>query len=268
METPMRRATNIGRFGILVVGYGVAAALAVTSPTAVADPAAPFNPLPLIPDPAAVPAEVPSTLNLAISVDGFSLFSSGSAQAESGTGGIAIAYGTDSIANAGGGGDTGLFDSAFADGANSTALAGTGDFDSSAASGAGSQAFSGLGNFDYAAASGTDSLAAVGGFKNDSSSFDYGSAVGTDSNAESGDFAGFTGQSDGNVATVFDPFGTEGSTAYAGDGLADLASVFGDNSDAYAGLSGSFDIAAVFGDSLGTANATGGNFLLDILPSL
>jgi len=33
-------------------------------------------------------------------------------------------------------------------------------------------------------------------------------------------------------------------------------------------LAGSYDLAAVFGDSLGTASATGGNFLLDILPSL
>lgn len=264
----MGHAKSIGRFGNLAVGIGIGAALAATSPTAVADPAAPFNPLPFVPDLLAAPAQVPSTLDLAISVDGVSLLSLGSADAESGTGGIAIAYGADSFANAGAGDDPGMFDTAFAAGTDSEAMAGSGDFDSASANGVDSDAFSGDGNFDGASASGTDSLAAVGGFANDLSSFDYGSAVGTDSNAESGVFEGFSGQSDGDIATVFDPSGTEGSTAFAGNGLADLASVFGDNSDAYAGLAGSYDLAAVFGDSLGTASATGGNFLLDILPSM
>ena len=58
--------------------------------------------------------------------------------------------------------------------------------------------------------------------------------MGTDTSAESGVFEGFSGQSDGDIATVFDPFGTEGSTALAGNGLADLASVFGDGSSAHA----------------------------------
>jgi hypothetical protein len=263
----MRHATITARFSILAVGICIGAALAATSP-ATADPASPFNPLPFVPDLTAAPAEVPSTLNLAISVDGIPLFSSGTASAESGTGGIAIAYGDDAFANAGGGADTGMFDTAFANGPDSVALAGSGNFDNSAASGIDSQAFSADGNFDSASANGTDSLAAVGGFENVLSSFDYGSAVGTDTNAESGVIGGFSGQSGGDIATVFDPFGTEGSTASAANGLADLASVFGDNSNADAGFAGSFDLAAALGDNLGTASATGGNFLLDILPSL
>jgi hypothetical protein len=50
-----------------------------------------------------------------------------------------------------------------------------------------------------------------------------------------------------DTALVFDPFGTEGSTAYAGEG--------------------NFDLAAAFGDML-HADATEFNFLVDILPSL
>jgi len=264
----MRHATSIGRFSILAAGIGIGAALAATSPTAAADPAAPFNPLPFVPDLTAAPAQVPSTLDLAISVNGVPLLSLGSATAESGTGGIAIAYGDGSFANAGAGGNPGLFDTAFADGTDSVAQAGSGNFDSAAANGTGSEAFAVDGNFDSGSASGTGSLAAVGGFGTDMSSFDYGSAVGTDANAESGVFEGFSGQSDGDIATVFDPVGTESSTAFAGNGLADLASVFGDNSDASAGLAGSYDLAVVFGADLSSTAATGGNFLVDILPSL
>ena len=57
-----------------------------------------------------------------------------------------------------------------------------------------------------------------------------------------------------NIATVFDPFGTLGSTAVAGEGL---------------DIPGNFDLAAVFGDGFDTfPGATGGNFLVEILPSL
>jgi hypothetical protein len=53
--------------------------------------------------------------------------------------------------------------------------------------------------------------------------------------------------SSNDVAWVFDPFGTVGSSAFAGVGNSDLA--------------------AVFGDML-TANAYGANDLVTILPSL
>lgn len=265
----MSHASSIVRFGILAVGIGIGAALAATSPTATADPA-PFNPSPLIQDLTA-PAEVPSTLNLAISVDGLSLFSSGSAEAESGIGGIAIAYGADSVANAGGEGNPGLFDTAFADGANSQALAGTGNFDSAFANGTYSIAETGIGNFDAASANGAFAEAQASGSDLNSSSFDYASSVGTDANAFAGSFQDQpdpTAPSAGDVAIVYDPSGTENTTAFVGNGIADLGVVVGDHSDAYSGLAGSFDIAAAFGDNLGTASATGGNFLLDILPSL
>jgi hypothetical protein len=66
------------------------------------------------------------------------------------------------------------------------------------------------------------------------------------------------------VATIDDPSGTVGSIAQAGDGIADLASVSGDYSQADAGL-GSFDLAAIFADDF-HATATQGSFLIDILP--
>ncbi|HXO79342.1 MAG TPA: hypothetical protein VN856_05565 [Mycobacterium sp.] len=57
-----------------------------------------------------------------------------------------------------------------------------------------------------------------------------------------------------NIATVFDPFGTLGSTAVAGEGF---------------DIPGNFDLAAVFGDGFDTfPGATGGNFLVEILPTL
>jgi hypothetical protein len=57
-----------------------------------------------------------------------------------------------------------------------------------------------------------------------------------------------------DIATVFDPFGTLGSTAVAGEGF---------------DVPGSFDLAAVFGDGFDTfPAATGGNFLVEILPTL
>ncbi|WP_406813398.1 hypothetical protein [Mycobacterium sp. M23085] len=57
-----------------------------------------------------------------------------------------------------------------------------------------------------------------------------------------------------DVATVFDPFGTVGSSATAG------------TEEPITGP-GDFDLASAFGDGL-QPNATGGSFLVDILPSL
>jgi hypothetical protein len=80
------------------------------------------------------------------------------------------------------------------------------------------------------------------------------SVVGDNSYAASG--GGFDPAVVGNdnIAAVFDPFGTLGSTAVAGEGL---------------DIPGSFDLAAVFGDGFDTfPAATGGNFLVEILPTL
>jgi hypothetical protein len=60
--------------------------------------------------------------------------------------------------------------------------------------------------------------------------------------------------SNDNIATVFDPFGTVGSTALAG-------------TDDIASVPGNFDLAAAFGDGL-FPEATGANYLVEILPTL
>jgi hypothetical protein len=56
-------------------------------------------------------------------------------------------------------------------------------------------------------------------------------------------------ESSNDVAQVFDPFGTVGSSAFAGGG--------------------DFDLAAIFGDAFNTETAAaGGNYRVDILPML
>ncbi|MGH3967382.1 MAG: hypothetical protein ACRDTV_04490, partial [Mycobacterium sp.] len=70
----------------------------------------------------------------------------------------------------------------------------------------------------------------------------------------SASIAGGTGDTvlgNNDIATVFDPFATVGSTATAG---------------AIEDFPGNFDLGAVFGDMLHSFAAVGGNFLVDILP--
>jgi hypothetical protein len=278
----MSHAKAASRLSILAIGLGIGAAAAATSPIAAAQPGLPVDPVPVVPD-LALPA--PATMNLAISIDGISLVHEGTAVAKSGIGGIAMASGAGSFASAGFGPAGGLFDTAFATGTNSDAESGGGNFDSASANGTTAIAISTDGNYDSVSANGTDSqaftedgnfdnafssgggIASVGGVAGNLSNFDSASAVGPNTLAEAGLFNGFTGPTGGDVATVFDPSGTVGSQALAGNGIDDIASVFGDNSSADAGLPGSFDLAAVFGNHL-MADAIGGNFMVDILPHL
>ena len=242
------KSTAVGRLGVLAVGLGIGAAAAATAPIAAAQPGVPFDPVPVVPD-LALPA--PATpMDVAISIDGLTLLQEGTATADSGTGDIAIAFGSHSEAYAGVG------------------SAGSGFFDSAFATGSGSEAFAGDGNFDSASANGLDSAASAGGTATDVSSFDSSSVFGAASTALSGAEPGFAGASGGDIATAYDPFGTTGDTAIAANGLSDLASVTGDNSEAFAGIAGSFDFGAVFGNDLISGGATGGNFLIDILPAL
>jgi hypothetical protein len=177
-------------------------------------------------------AGVASADDLQISIDGMDLFptAGNTATATSGMGDIAIAIGNGADAAATGG----PFDSAFATGDGSTATAGYGNFDTALANGTGS---------------GAD---AAGDILNHTTLIpgddDFAYALGPHTIASSGDVFNIT-PSSYDVAMVFDPFGTVGSSAYAGIG--------------------NFDLAAVFGDSLSTGTAaTGGNFLVDILPML
>lgn len=77
----------------------------------------------------------------------------------------------------------------------------------------------------------------------------------------------------GDVATTIgDGFTSAGGSSLSLLGNADFAENLGSLMSATAGsgdgVSGSFDIAAILAQGTGDANATGGNFLVDILPSL
>ena len=106
------------------------------------------------------------------------------------------------------------------------------------------------GNNDYATDSGNitgQNIGALAGFGNGDSA----TVVGGTSSATAGGFDGNAGNYD--IASVFDPTGTTGSLADAGANASDP---------------GSYDLASAFGDALQATSATGGNFLVDILPSL
>ncbi len=215
----MRHAKAIGRLGGLAIGLGIGAALAGTAGVASADPLPPFDPN-----------------DFAISIDGFTLFQTGSATATSGMGDIAIADGAHSVANATGG----FGDFASADGAHADAFAGdptanaTGsNFDFADVVGNGSDATIRFGSFDFASVLGNGSGAGAGfgelnapaNFANFDSAFVLG-----DNSSVAADLGS------NNLAFVLDPFGSLGSEAFA-------QGVDG-------GLPGNFDLAGVFSDGL------------------
>jgi trimeric autotransporter adhesin len=274
----MKISLCIGRVGGLAIGLGTGAWLASVPWVAAADPDSSW--LDLIG--AAAPAAAdPSGLNIDVSYDGMTLVHMGDATAHSADGGLAIAYGDGSTADAGtytnpdGFVTTGTGDYAFADGADSTAIAtgadyssatasdgatadsgiailpandgaglsvGPADYDSATATGAGSTAEAEGGNFDSATASGGGTADA---------GFLTSTTPGMAYNGGDGDSASASGA---------------GSTAEAGLGNYNIADVFGNDSQGLAGgsgvagLSGNDDLAGVFGNDL-TANATGGSDL-------
>jgi hypothetical protein len=201
----MVNARGIARLGMLAVGMGIGAALA-NSPVASADSSTDWlASIDTLLSGLSVPAADSSDLNLAISIDGISLFQSGSAYAYSGSDGdIAIANGVDTTATA-------------------------------------------YGTDDYAVVDGTDASATAGG---DST-------------------AGATGSTD-DTAFVYG----DDDTAFAGGtagspGIDDGAIIFGNNDVAEAGSSassaGNYDIAYAEGNNLGTADALGQSWFIDIL---
>jgi hypothetical protein len=245
----MSNAKGIGQLALLAVGLGIGAALAATPGIATADTTvvdtAAFDPSALIAD----PAPAASGLDLAISIDGYTLLQDGSATAYSGTGDFAIAYGDDATASAGATSNPGILDFAFADGTDAGAYAGVGDRDSATAIGADSSASVGSGNGDTGFADGTGTSVTAGGESNAGTlelagNDMYASAIGTDDNAVAEAALGGV------------------STASTGD----IATIIGNSSDAYAGV-GDYDFAGVLGEAL-TSSATGGNFLFDLMPSL
>jgi hypothetical protein len=299
----MVNVRRLGRLGMLAVGLGIGAAVA-HSPVATADSSNDWLPsVDSLASGAAVEAPSTSTLNLAISFDGYSLVSDGSATAYtvSGEYGLAIAYGADSDAVAEGG----IGDYALADGADAGAYAGdpsntddnfdsaidignnTSDTDySEATDGSNNTAIQigdndGDGNGVYAYAGNGDTAIQIGSntgsgdgvdavYGNDNTAIGVGNNTGTlfgtyagngnDNFAESvgsgseADAGGYTSTtSDGNVAYVLDPTGTDGSFADAGGSTAGA---------------GGYDLAAVLGVDDTTATATGSQFLYDIVTLL
>lgn len=205
----MINTVGIGRLGLLAVGLGIGAAVAAMPPTASADTSTdPFSWIGgLDLGDLSVPAPA-ATLDMQISIDGMDLLptAGNTATASSGMGDIAIAIGPLSFANA----NDGLFDSAFADGSGSNAVAGlTGNFDSATAIGSGSNAVASVGSLDSATADGTGSTA-------------------------------FAVEGSADSATA----NGDGSTAMAENGSNDTASVFGTNSLAQA-LFGNGDVASI-----------------------
>jgi hypothetical protein len=275
----MKISSCIGRVGGLAIALGAGAWLASVPWLAAAD--ADSSWLDLIG--AATPAAAdPSGLNIDISYNGTDLFHMGDATAHSADGGLAVAYGDGSVADAGtytnpdGFVTTGTDDYAFANGADSTAIA-TGADDSTANASDGATADSGIAFFPGSGGAG-DSVSPAG--------FDSASASGAGStaDAEGGDFDSATASGGGTADSGFLQSTTPGigifnggdgdsatasgtgSTAEAGLGNYNIADVFGNDSQGLAGgsgvagLSGNDDLAGVFGNDL-TANATGGSDL-------
>jgi hypothetical protein len=154
-----------------------------------------------------------------------------------------------------------LFEGAFAGNGDLDGGSGTGSGDTAIDIGnnsslvRGSEAYDG--NDNYAGVSGDDSLAATG----DGGNNNVADVVGPHSFASAG-------EGNDNVGYVFDPSGTDGSTALAGfPGDSDLSAVFGDGlySDYATGGNFLYDISSPIGDLPGSAAATSGGFLAELL---
>jgi hypothetical protein len=245
--------------GILAVGLGIGAAVASTPGVAWAD-------------------------DFQISIDGMDLFSTtdNTATAYSGSGDFAIAYGDGATASAVGGtgdyalavgsgadagaggsdayngipgftGDTGADDDTAIDiGNNTGGLVNTGSFAGNGDA-AGGPADSGTNSGDTAIDIGNNSYVPDGNPYEDGSRAGAGDLLGGIGNGNDdtaidigpNSFAG-VGSGNDDVGSVFDPSGTDGSTAIVG-------------------FSGDSDLGAVFGDGLHSSSAESGNFLYDIM---
>jgi hypothetical protein len=297
----MVKSRGVARLGILAVGLGIGAAMASTPGVAVADSSADWvNDLL---GGAALPAPALPDVNLAISIDGYSLVSEGTASANSGSGDIAIAYGDGASASAVGGtgdfaladgsgadagaggsdvyngipgftGDTGADDDTAIDIGNNTGGLYAGSFAGNADA-AGGPADGGTNSGDTAIDIGNNSYVPDGNLYEDGSRAGAGGLLGGlgDGNDDTAIVVGpnnFAGVGDGNddFGSVVDPSGTDGSTAVVGfAGDSDLGAVFGDGLHSTSAEGGNFlyDILSPFGDLPGSAAATSGGFLAELL---
>jgi hypothetical protein len=266
----MGNSQGFSRLGMLALGLGVGAAIAHSPGTAAADSSTNW----LSSTDALLVGGLPaqsSGLDLAISFNGMSLVSDGTAIANSGTAGdydLAIAYGDNATAFANGGSDN----SALAIGPDASAVATNGNYDSATA--VNGIASAGYGNHDAALAIG-DKAGALGG--------DYNTAFqwGQDEYALAGDGSNNFASGIGAGSGDFTGGGFNGyNLAYAGGthdlwGGHNIASLLGNNGNALAGNDllnggasvGNYDIASVFGLNNTTANATGADNLYDLFSS-
>jgi len=208
----MRSIRDIGRLGMFAVGLGVGAAMAATPGTASADPfdvtgaglAASTAADSLVGSAAAAPAQAFDPTNFAVSIDGINLLEGGSATATSVFGGIAVADGANSSANA-----DGFLDIATAQGVDSTANT-LGSVELAGAVGNHSEVIDNAGAVDAGFANGLDTLAETGGSQADPGFVDAAFANGAGSDAEAGLFGA-------------DPTGVSVDLASASDGLTAIA---------------------------------------------
>jgi hypothetical protein len=235
--------------GLMALGLGVAGALASTPGTASADSSDWLSSVASFFD-SAFPAAGTSDLNLAISMNGVSLFQSGTAEAYSGNGDIAIAHGAGSDAYA-----FGTASHADAFGTDSTAIAG------------GMNATDATGSADDTAfVSGDNSYGFAGGTAEHPGSFDYALIFGKNDTALSGGDATGAGNYDGayvegnNLATA---------TAQGGDHLLDVVKFYGDSpaSSAAAAAEGGNHLADLFGGDPSGALADGSGAWAELLSS-
>jgi hypothetical protein len=282
---------GIARVGVLAVGLGIGAAVA-HSPVAAADTSSDWlSSIDTLLSGGAVEAPSTSTLNLAISFNGTSLISDGSAVADSGTAGnydLAIAYGPDSYALAEGG--TG--DYALADGSDANAEAGSenassgNNYDSAYdignnTGGPFEGAFAGGASLVGGTDDGTNSHDTAYDIGNNGSDGSYsgafagdGTLFGTATSAGNGDTAYTYGNTDGlydgagavggnnNYASVSGDMTNDYDYAYAGDGTGNSAiddtSANTEESEVIAGV-GNHDYAYAYGPDNSTATAENGN---------
>lgn len=226
-------ARSFAGLATLALGLGIGAAVASTPGIAAAD-----------------------ALDFQISIDGYDLLptADNGATASSSFGDIAIAFGAGSSASAGGG----FGDLAEAIGVNANAVAGessTSNFDTAIDiadnTGTGGNAYAVYGSNDLAFVDAANSSATSGGNITDSS---------------------LTGNND--IAAVIDPFGDGGNFVASGAGFTDssgnfdLGAILFEDHQFVVGSSGGdflYDILSPFGNEAGTAAATSGGWLADLL---
>jgi hypothetical protein len=265
----MVNARGVARLGTLAVGLGIGLAAAATPVVAVADSSTDWvNDLFGF---AALPAPAVPDVNLAISIDGYSLVSEGTASADSGSGDIAIAYGDGASASAEGGNG----DFALADGSDALAASGGVSTDT----GANDDTAIDIGNnsgYDAAWAGNSDLNGGTDGgtgsgdtaidIGNNSEFFDGSVAgagglvggVGNGNDDTAVDVGNNTGGVDGpwavagndNFASSFGDDTSVGEGAVAGDGDSNIADAVGPNAYTFAD-GGNSNIAYVF-DPFGT----------------